>query len=582
MSTLRWALPPRREATLRWALALSGWVAVAAVATLPDAAILRVLVVTLFLVVCPGLAAARWAQPSPFRQAGRALVLETAVLAVVLSTALGVLVVVPFYLGEAYTTIRALTTLAALTSALALLPRPGVRRHRRTPADGGSPKATGQLSSPSPGAAAAPGSEHTSRSTQPPPHRGPATASPPSRARRSQVVVLGAGPYGLATAAHLDAAGMRPRIFGEPMEAWHAHMPDGMRLRTDQAASSISAPEPGHELADFRAAQGLLPADHRRPIPVHEFIDYGQWFQERRVPQVERSRVLRTQAVDGGFGITLDSGEELLAATLVVATGAVPFAHLPTEWLHCTERGLASHASDHGDLSRFAGQRVAVVGAGDSAVESAALLHEAGARPTLIARRTVGFAPPQGADGDGGHRRAAQLLRPDSPLGPGWASLACTRVDAYRRLPPSLRRRLLRRVPGPSGAWWLTARTDGTFPVLTRRTVRAVVPEGEAVRLELTKPHRGSGALVVDHVLLATGYRVNVRRLEFLDPGLRQAIRTFSGAPWLSTGFESSVPGLHFTGLAAAPTYGPVLGFVAGTGFAARRVTATIAARNRR
>lgn len=78
-------------------------------------------------------------------------------------------------------------------------------------------------------------------------------------------------------------------------------------------------------------------------------------------------------------------------------------------------------------------------------------------------------------------------------------------------------------------------------------------------------------------MLAATGYRVDVERLELLDPGLRRAVRrTADGAPRLTGGFESSVPGLYFTGLSAANSFGPLLRFVCGTDFAARRITAAV------
>jgi hypothetical protein len=400
---------------------------------------------------------------------------------------------------------------------------------------------------------------------------------------RDPVVVIGAGPYGLATAAWLGAAGVPVRIFGEPMEGWRAHMPEGMFLKSVPAASSISAPEPGYGFADFRAAQGKEPVGDLYPIPVEEFIDYGGWFQERRVPELERSMVRGVQAVDRGFGITLDSGEEFLASAVVVSTGLVPFAHEPRELRRLAATGLTSHTCEHRDLTGFAGQQVAVLGAGQSALESAALLHEAGARPTVVARApAVLFGDPPQTDVPGARPRSTRLSKPGSALGPGWSLFAVSRGPAaYRHLPTSLRIRLLHTVLGPSGAWWLRERVDGRFPVLSGRTVRSAVPENGEVRLELADPGGETGLLRADHLLLATGYRVDVDRLGLLEPTLRQAVRTFRGAPQLSAGLESSVPGLYFTGLAAAPTFGPVLRFVCGTGFAARQVAAAVTARDR-
>jgi hypothetical protein len=402
---------------------------------------------------------------------------------------------------------------------------------------------------------------------------------------RRPTVVIGAGPYGLATAAWLSAAGRARRVFGEPMECWRTNMPAGMYLKSVPAASSISAPESGYRLEDFRTARGRGPVGDRYPIPLEEMIDYGRWFQERRVPELERQKVRTVEQADGLFGVTLDSGEEFLAESVVMATGQVPFAHEPAELTARLPGELVSHTSRHRDLARFSGQRIAVLGAGQSALESAALLHEAGALPTVIVRAaSVAFGSPPDTDRLSDRPRPVRIVKPGSPLGPGWSLLACSYGGAaFRHLPQEVRMRLLHSVLGPSGGWWLRHRVDERIPVLCGRTVRSAGVEDGMVRLELEvmDAEVRTEVLRADHLLLATGYRVQVDRLELLAPELRRQVWTFHGAPRLSSGFESSLPGLFFTGLAAAPTFGPALRFVVGTGFAARRVAGAVAAGTR-
>lgn len=396
--------------------------------------------------------------------------------------------------------------------------------------------------------------------------------------RRAPTVVIGAGPYGLATAAWLSAAGVPRRVFGDPMECWRAHMPEGMFLKSVPAASSISAPEPGYRLGDFRAARDLGPVGDLYAIPVEEFIAYGQWFQQRRVPEVERQKVRTVEPMDGLFLITLDTGEQFLAESVVMATGQVPLAYEPPELRSAMPDGLVSHTSQHRELSRFAGQAVAVLGAGQSALESAALLHEAGAAPTLIARTaSLVFGEPPSTDRLADRPLPARIAKPGSMLGPGWSLVACSRAAAaYRHLPARVRARLLHSVLGPSGAWWLRPRVEGRFPALCGRTVRSARSEDGTVLLETAGTDGRAEVLRADHLMLATGYRVNVEQFGLLAPEIRREVRTDAGAPRLSAGFESSVAGLYFTGLAAAPTFGPVLRFVAGTGFAARRVAGSV------
>ncbi|MCX4756619.1 NAD(P)-binding domain-containing protein [Kitasatospora purpeofusca] len=409
------------------------------------------------------------------------------------------------------------------------------------------------------------------------------------------VAVVGAGPYGLAVAAHLAGRGLPPRVLGVPMESWRTRMPAGMFLKSLPRASSISDPAGRYRLADFRAASGLPPAGDRYAVPLDEFVRYGEWFQRARVPQVERASVVGIERARDGFRLTLDTGEVFAARAVVLAGGFPPYARIPEVLRPLVEAGLASHTVDHADLAKFGGRRVAVIGAGQSALESATLLHEAGAEPVLVARTgKLLFGEPPDFDDPADRPWPVRLAKPGSPLGPGWSFTAFSRATgAFRALPDATRARLVRTVLGPAGGWWLRERLEGRFPVLTGHQLLAAERTGGdggadggdgGVRLGLRGTVSGAtggttSELEADHVLAATGYRVDVGRLDYLSPELRGAIeRRNGGAPRLSAGFESSVPGLYFTGLSAADTFGPLMRFVCGTGFAARRISRSAAA----
>jgi cation diffusion facilitator CzcD-associated flavoprotein CzcO len=420
------------------------------------------------------------------------------------------------------------------------------------------------------------------------------------------VTVIGAGPYGLATAAHLRALGIPHRAFGEPMDSWRSRMPAGMYLKSTPSASTISDPVGACSLDRFRSAEGRPSEGDLHPVPLDEFVRYGAWFQQQCVPGLERSTVRQIDFQDRQFQITLDSGEVFDSRSVVLATGLGPYAHIPGELAALVRAGLVSHPAEHADLSHFAGQRVAVLGAGQSALESAALLAEAGATPTVVARtRELLFGSPPTSDLPTERPLGQRLVKPASPLGPGWSHRAFSGIPgAYRHLPPAARAHFLRTVLGPSGAWWLRDRVDGRLDVRTGRSVRSAVEDGapvgatdagtgtdfgagvgaperdgRRVRLTLDDRDGGTEVLEADHVLSATGYRVDIDRIGLLAPALRRQVRQAGGAPQLNAGFESSVPGLYFTGLAAAATFGPVLRFVCGTGFAAGRISAAVAAR---
>ncbi|MFJ4850963.1 MULTISPECIES: NAD(P)-binding domain-containing protein [unclassified Streptomyces] len=394
------------------------------------------------------------------------------------------------------------------------------------------------------------------------------------------VAVIGAGPYGLSIASHLRERGVPVRTFGDPMVSWRENMPAGMVLKSTPPASNISTGRKGFTLADFGREMGERPlVTDWDLIPSETFVRYGQWFQQQLVPDLEQVRVVSVdRRPGGGFDLKLDSGEQFQARAVVVASGLLGFAHTPD-----LLRGLApdgpsatgpvSHSSQHTDLARFAGREVTVVGAGQSALESAALLAEAGATVRLLARgrRAVGFGDPPDRQ---------PRLRPESPFGRAWSLYAFSyHAQYFRPLPASLRLYLVRRVLGPLGAWWLRERFEGKVAVSEGHALRSARLDGEGkVVLSTAAPGGRAAEFAADHVIAATGYRVDLDALDFLAPELRAALARTGGSPRLGADFGSSVPGLYFTGLPAAATFGPVLRFVCGTEWASPRLARAVTA----
>lgn len=415
--------------------------------------------------------------------------------------------------------------------------------------------------------------------TQSLPGRRPAREGAFRGNRTLPVVVIGAGPYGLSVAAHLRGAEVPVRVFGEVMGSWRHAMATGMFLKSTPDAVDLSAPEPGGRLADFLRGHGEPELTELTPIPCEVFVRYGQWFQKRYVGEAEPARVVAVHPAPSGpgFAVRLDDGRELAAGAVVVATGLNGLARIPEELRRLAPSGpgaeaLVSHTSQHTDLSRYAGLRVAVVGGGQSALESAALLHEAGARAQVLVREQSvlwGTAP------DPARSWTRRIGRPHSPLGTGWVLAAvCRAPGGVRHLPPAARLLLFRRALRPSGGWWLRDRVEGVVPVRTSHRVVRAEAAGSAVRLTVAGPDGRAETIEADHVLAATGYRLDLAAVPFLSPETRRALRHVPGsrAPHLSRGFESSVPGLYFAGSLAAPMFGPMMRFVAGTAYAATRI----------
>lgn len=379
------------------------------------------------------------------------------------------------------------------------------------------------------------------------------------------VVIVGAGPYGLASAAHLRAHGVDVRVLGREMEFWERQMPVGMCLRSSWEASSISDPAGELSLDAYESAQRVTLA---RPVPLDDFIRYGRWFQQQAVPDLDRRRVRRVEPVSGGFALTLDDGERVAAQRVVMATGLDACGRRPGH-LAGLQPPLAWHSSELRDLERFAGRRTAIVGAGQSAIELAALLREAGAEVEVIARADkVRWLRRSGRlhELSGPVRR---LLYPRTDVGPIGLSWLVAMPELFRRVPASLGDRIAYRCIRPAAASWLIPRTAGVTLTLGRRLTAASPADG-GLRLALDD----GTSRMVDHLVMATGYRVALDRQRILDPALRSAVRVRDGAPLLGLGYESSVKGLHFVGAISAASFGPVMRFVSGTPFTARALAA--------
>jgi thioredoxin reductase len=387
-----------------------------------------------------------------------------------------------------------------------------------------------------------------------------------------EVAIVGAGPYGLSLAAHLRKAGVSVRQFGMPMQLWRDFMPQGMFLKSQGFASNLSDPDHTHTLEAFCRATGRPYASYGLPVPLDTFVAYGQWFRSELAGDVEEVLVSDVAQAGGGFEVSLANSDQVRARKVVVAIGVEAFAYVP-EPLSALPSSVCTHASAHTDMGAFRGQDVIVVGAGQSALESAALLHENGARVQLVCRKDklVWNGPPLPLD-----RPLPQRLRePESGLGSGWATwFYSNQPGLFRRLPRSTRVSKARTALGPAGATWLRSRVEGQFPALTGYSVTWARAQDGGVRLGLAGADGSSRELTADHVIAGTGYRTDVTRLSFLGDQMLSRLRKVpgTGSSVVGRDYQTSVPGLYVIGPAVAPTMGPVMRFVFGSEHAATTV----------
>jgi thioredoxin reductase len=351
------------------------------------------------------------------------------------------------------------------------------------------------------------------------------------------------------------------------MRLWRSAMPKGMFLKSQGFASNLSDPAGTHTLESFCKATGRDYAHCGRPVPLADFVAYGQWFRSELGLAIEEQNVSRIDQRDDGF--ELIAGSELVKARkVVVAVGVEPFAYTPDE-LAGLPAALGTHASSHADPAALSGREVIIVGAGSSALELGGLMHEAGVNVRILARRDANWnsaplCPPRPV--------LERLRRPESGLGPGWRLWFYMNMPSvFRRLPADVRLAKARNVLGPSGALWLRDRVEGKVPVLGGHTVTWAKPGNDRVRLGVFKNSAQQHLeMDADHVIAATGYQVDLDRLTFLPEGIRSQLATVGKTPAVGHDFQSSVPGLFFMGPLVAPTFGPLMRFVCGADFAAR------------
>jgi cation diffusion facilitator CzcD-associated flavoprotein CzcO len=375
------------------------------------------------------------------------------------------------------------------------------------------------------------------------------------------VVVIGAGPYGMSVAAYLKAHDIPTLIFGKPMEFWQ-NMPSGLCLKSAWSASSLSDPAGMYTLNRYVAAAN---ASRHEPIPLPFFLDYARWFQQHMVPDFDPTYV-RSLARDGnGFHLDLVDGRTVKTSKVVVATGISLFAHIP-DFARDLPPALASHTQAHADLTCFRGHNVVVVGSGQSGLEYAALLYEAGANVELIARGPIIWIKRTLYDRTG---PAKHIFYPPSDVGPPGLNWLIAFPLIFSHLPDKTRYAVDKRAVRPAGAKWLRSRVEGHVRLTPHTQIVKATARGQVVQVEL-----GDGTTrEVDHLLLGTGFQANIDKLPFIDPALLQQVQQCNGYPIQNQWFESSIPGLSFVGALAGHTFGPICRFVAGAEVAARQIT---------
>ena len=350
----------------------------------------------------------------------------------------------------------------------------------------------------------------------------------------TDVAIVGAGPYGLSIAAHLRRYGADFRIFGEPMKFWVgiAQGATDRYLKSLSIGTNIYAPDAGFSFPEYCSQRGL---ESFEPCAISDFANYGIWVQRNIVPDVEPVDVLNISRIRSTYHLSLSNGETVAAGRLVLATGLASFEIIPPEFGRLPQC-LISHTSKIQNFQSLRGRDVCIVGGGQSALEAAKLLYDAGARSRLLVRDSKILwnkrVPLE--------RTWWQKLRsPISGLGAGPKAWLLTKFpSAVHYAPDGWRLRFVARHLPAEGAWWLREGVEKNVQISLNCGVTDAVENNGRVLVSIYNRDHGEDKISCDFIVAGTGFRVDVDRLSFLSAELRSAVNRLDRAPKLNRHFE--------------------------------------------
>lgn len=361
----------------------------------------------------------------------------------------------------------------------------------------------------------------------------------------TQLLVIGAGPYGLSTAALAREQGISTTVVGSPMEFWRKNMPEAMFLRSGADWHLDGAGV--HTLEAYLEERRISPGEVD-PIPIGLFLDYAEWFRESKKIEVRQQVVTELTKPDGRFEVTVDGGEKIVADAVVAAPGIRHYRAFP-DWVSRLPADRMAHTCDMVDFKEMAGARVLIVGGRQSAYEWAALAREHdAARIDIVHRHEIPrFERVSWKFVDAHVEQTISV--------PGyWRKLAKAQQKAISQRFWEVGRLTLEYWLLPRLAWDGIHRWPGTE--VAQIAERNRNGELDVVLSDTTR-------LDVDRVIFATGYRAALDKVPYLV-GLLDRFKRANGFPVLDEAFQASLPGLYIPGFSATNDFGPFFGFVKG------------------
>jgi cation diffusion facilitator CzcD-associated flavoprotein CzcO len=375
----------------------------------------------------------------------------------------------------------------------------------------------------------------------------------------TDLLVVGAGPFGLAVAAQAAHLGIEHLVAGRPMEFWRKNMPAGMYLRS--ACDWHLDPVNVHTIDSFLAERGQTAKDVE-PLSLEFYLSYAEWFQKQKGITAVPLHIQRLDLVNDSLTALTVEGDTIQARNVVIAPGFTHFTNMPLELKSRLPAGRFVHTCDFTDFSSATGKSYLIVGGRQSAFEWAALILEAGAGAVYISHR---HDSPAFAAADWSWVKPLVDAIADNPKWFRRLSQA-EKDDVNHRLWAEGR---LKVEP------WLEARLNNDrVHVLPRTEVIECVESNDELRVTLSNGQ----TITCDQIVLATGYKVDITRLPMLAAGsILDQLATRNGFPVLDDHFQTSIKGLFITSMPATQDFGPFFAFTISVRVSAKLICEAIA-----
>jgi len=365
------------------------------------------------------------------------------------------------------------------------------------------------------------------------------------------LLIIGAGPFGLSLAAYAKGHHIPHMVVGKAMDFWKSNMPYNMYLRSD--CSWHYDPFNEHTIDRYLQTINLKPADVE-PLALDFYLGYCDWFQQQKGIEVTPAWVQELHYIDNTADNTrpyykaiLQDGRTITATNVALALGFRYFRNIPEPYTTLFPPERVAHTCDFVDLTKLKDKRVLIIGGRQSAFEWAALINEQDAEAVYLSYRhpTPAFA------------------QSDWSWVPPLVDSIIENPRWFRRLAAEEREQANQRL-------WAEGRLK-LEPWLAKRITQECIhlfPETQVTDCheladgELEVALNNGTTFIVDQIILATGYKVNVSQIPFLAEGnILAQLATLNGFPVLDKHFQSNLPGLFFTSMCATQAFGPYFGF---------------------